>query len=100
MNLDSVLAQQTDLHRLLDSLDEEISKSFAERFPPTGATGRRRVIVDIVINTHTISHDSGASRVEADREKMHERTIALTSDLDAVSNMLKDTVEKINGSKV
>jgi len=80
MNLDAVLAQQSDLSRVLDTLEAEIAQAFGEKIIP-GVVG------------------SGMSPADMDRQRMHQQTNALSKDLDAVSSMLREIIDKINDSK-
>ena len=79
MNLDTVLAQQTELHHLLDSLRAEVDRSVAASGgQPAGTT----------------------SSGDQERAEIHAMALDSATQLDNVAGALKNLVEEINGEKV
>jgi len=80
MNLDTVLAQQTELHNLLDGLEKEVDRTFKADIAQAG----------------TIPKTSA----DQEREQTHALALGILKELDAMSLTLKDIVQDINQSQV
>mmetsp|Transcript_20272 Transcript_20272/g.81588 ORF Transcript_20272/g.81588 Transcript_20272/m.81588 type:complete len:140 (+) Transcript_20272:1804-2223(+) len=78
MNLDTVLAQQTELHNLLNALEKEVDAAFGT----SGSPGL-------------------APRTNADKERAqtHELGLGIMRELDSMALTLRDVVQEINQSQ-
>lgn len=104
-NLDVILSQQSELHNLLDALEEDVERKLgaAKTKGDARATADSRSLVAAPAfparGSHTPSHTTnGNPRVpgDAEREAMHRLTVDIMEELDAIALTVRDLVSELN----